>query len=80
MKKLLDWITAFPDWLRAGRNDYQYYHRRRLTARYLAKKRKVKTLWIVAGAIMLLNPQLSFVVVVGLITTFLSLGILDDTD
>ena len=80
MKKLLDWIAAFPDWLREGRNDYQHYHRRRLTARYLARKRKVKTLWIVAGLVMLLNPRPSFVVLVGLITTFLSLGILDDTD
>lgn len=72
----IDWFFG---WLRAGRADWQHAHRRRLTARYLARRRKVKSLWIGAGVIMALNPDLSFICVLALVMALVSFAILDDT-
>lgn len=65
------------DWLRTGRADLEASHRRRLTPGYRARQRKIKWLWLVAGLMMLLYPELPFVVTVALVATFLSFGILD---
>jgi hypothetical protein len=83
MKKLLDALldalAAFPQWLRAGRVDCEQSHQRRLKPRYLAKKRRIKTIWIIAGMVMLLHPEIYFVALIALFTTFLSFGMLDDS-
>ena len=76
---MFDTFTALPDWLRAGRTDLEQLHQRRQTSHYLARKRKVKTLWIIAGIIMTLHPKIYFIVLVGLLTTFLSFAILDES-
>jgi hypothetical protein len=78
MRKFFKWAMALPDWLRADRADFEQAHRRRESAHYRARKRRVKTLWIVAGLTMVLNPEVYFVALVALITTFLSFGILDN--
>ena len=46
---------------------------------YSAKKKIVKSLWIVSGMIMLSFPQLPMIITLGLLTTFLSFTILDET-
>ena len=77
MHKWVNLVISLPDWLRAGRIDIQAAHKRRLAPQYQAKKRKVRTVWIVAGLVMLIYPDLPFVIIVTLLTTFLSFGILD---
>lgn len=77
--RVFDTVIALPDWLRAGRVDLEQLHQRRQTSHYLARKRRVKTLWIIAGIIMLLHPKIHFIVLIGLLTTFLSFAILDDS-
>lgn len=77
MRKFIDFVFSLPDWLRAGRADFEAAHQRRLTPEYRAKKRKLRTVWIVAGIAMLLYPELPFIAIVALVTTFLSFGILD---
>ena len=47
--------------------------------RYQAKKRIVRGIWIAAGIMMLSYPLLPFVVTVGLVTTFFSFTILDES-
>jgi hypothetical protein len=79
MRKLFEWAAALPAWLRAGRVDFERAHQKRRTARYQAKKRRVKTLWIVAGVTMVINPEVYFVAFVALVTTFLAFGILDNS-
>lgn len=79
MRKLLELAAALPTWLRAGRADFEQAQQQRLTPRYRAKKRRVKTLWIVAGITMVLNPEVYFVALVILVTTFLSFGMLDNS-
>jgi hypothetical protein len=49
------------------------------SARYLAKKKIVRGLWIATGMLMLAFPLTHFIVTLGLFTTFLSFTILDET-
>lgn len=57
----------------------QYQQQRMKEPAYLAKKKIVKTLWIVSGFIMLSFPQLPMIITLSLLTTFLSFTILDET-
>jgi hypothetical protein len=58
---------------------FQYDQARRNHPRYRAKKRIVKDLWIGAGTVMILFPEPAAVCAMGLLTTFLSFLILDET-
>ncbi len=68
-----------PDWVWDRRPDPDHPSRRRFTGKYQAKRRIVKSLWLGAGCLMLVNPVLPFMAVVGLSTTFLAFVILDET-
>ena len=48
------------------------------SARYQAKKKVVRGLWIATGMLMLAFPLSHFIVTLGLFTTFLSFTILDE--
>jgi hypothetical protein len=79
MKELFEFVRSFPAWLRRGRSDLEHAHRRRLTPVYRVKKRKLKTLWLIAGVLMLFYPDSTFIVIVVLIATLLSFAVLDES-
>ena len=54
-------------------------HRRRYSRNYRQKKGWVKNLWIGTSLLMLCFPLLPFVLGLGLLTSFLSFAILDET-
>ncbi|MCX2794976.1 hypothetical protein OQJ62_08595 [Microbulbifer thermotolerans] len=54
-------------------------HTRRYSHRYRLKRGWVKNLWIGTSLLMLCFPLLPFVLVIGLLTSFLSFAILDET-
>ncbi len=77
MKLLLMLLTI---WLRQGPNERPPSHplMRMRSARYHAKKKIVRGLWIATGMLMLAFPLSHFIVTLGLFTTFLSFTILDE--
>ncbi|MCK7596827.1 hypothetical protein M0G74_06025 [Microbulbifer sp. CAU 1566] len=54
-------------------------HLRRYSRRYRIKRGWVKNLWIGASLLMICFPLLPFIVGLGLLTSFLSFAILDET-
>ncbi|MCW8127245.1 hypothetical protein [Microbulbifer halophilus] len=54
-------------------------HTRRYTREYRFKKNWVRNLWIGAALLMLCFPLLPVVLTLGLLTSFLSFAILDET-
>lgn len=54
-------------------------HTRRYSHRYRLKRNRVKNLWIGTSLLMLCFPLLPFVLVISLLTSFLSFAILDET-
>ncbi|WP_143821178.1 hypothetical protein [Motiliproteus sp. MSK22-1] len=52
---------------------------RTLSKRYREKKKIVRNIWIAAGFLMVSFPLPSFIVTLGLFTTFLSFTILDES-
>ncbi|MFC6631686.1 hypothetical protein [Microbulbifer taiwanensis] len=54
-------------------------HSRRYSDRYRLKRSWVKNLWIGSSLLMLCFPLMPFVLAVGLLTSFLSFAILDET-
>ncbi|SDZ81749.1 hypothetical protein SAMN05216562_0531 [Microbulbifer marinus] len=54
-------------------------HTRRYSRRYRLKRSWVKNLWIGTCLLMLCFPLLPFVLAIGLLTSFLSFAILDET-
>lgn len=71
---------ALLDWLCAGRADYAAFQRRKRTPEYRARKRLCKNIWIGAGLLMVLQPTLPIIGTLGLLATFLSFAILDESD
>lgn len=79
-KQVLRWIEwILPDWARKSYPDPTHSHGRRYTRSYRKKLEVVKSVWIGSGLIMLAFPALPFVAALGLLTTFLSFVILDET-
>ncbi|MDX1655212.1 MAG: hypothetical protein R3310_08350 [Candidatus Competibacteraceae bacterium] len=72
-------LSLLPRWVNDRYPDPQHFHRRRFTPRYRAKQRIVRDIWTVAGGIMLINPIVPYVALVGLTTILLSFVILDET-
>lgn len=52
---------------------------RRKTAVYRAKQQLVTRVWLGAGLVMLIQPTLPLVLIIGLLTTFIAFTILDET-
>ena len=59
-------------------SDSRYFCRRRLGPIYVRKKAVVRKFWIVAGIVMLFEPFLHVILVVGAFTTFVSFMYLDE--
>lgn len=72
-------IIIQPDWLQDRRPESRHPHRRRFTRKYQSRKALVKTVWVCAGLLMLLNPALPVILIIALPTTFLSFMLLDET-
>ncbi len=68
-----------PQWLTIEKPEQGHFHRRRYTAKYRKKLQIVKSLWVSAGIVMLAFPLLSVTCGIGLLTTFISFCILDET-
>ncbi|WP_426414920.1 hypothetical protein [Aestuariirhabdus sp. LZHN29] len=72
-------MALLPHWMLHREPDANHFYRRTFTRRYRAKRRIVRALWIVAGVLMLCNPALPFIILIGLPTTLLGFAILDET-
>lgn len=53
-------------------------HARIITRKERIKRSWVRTIWLIAGTLMLLNPALPIIMIIALPTTFLSFMILDE--
>ncbi len=69
-----------PLWLENKTPDKQHFHRRRYTAQYRQKQRIVKSLWFSVGLLAICWPVLHWLIGLGLLATFISFSILDETD
>lgn len=76
-------ITFFGDKMPFGKPystaDAIHPERHRLSRKHQIKRSWVKSIWIAAGLLMLLNPVLPIALIIALPTTFLSFVILDET-
>lgn len=77
MIRLIEWIL--PEWANNHCADPSHSHGRRYTESYRKKKEIVKSVWMGSGVVMLAFPALPLVAALGLLTTFLSFVILDET-
>lgn len=77
MIRFAEWIL--PDWANSRCGDPSHSHGRRYTRTYRKKKEIVKSVWLGSGLVMLAFPALPLVAALGLLTTFLSFVILDET-
>ncbi|BFM16201.1 hypothetical protein R50073_23840 [Maricurvus nonylphenolicus] len=68
-----------PAWLTIDKPQSDHFHRRRFTKKYRKKVQIVKSLWISSGIVMLAFPLLPVTIGIGLLTTFISFSILDET-
>jgi hypothetical protein len=66
-------------WCRRNRCEHSPAHQRRLSARYRGKQRVVRHLWLSSALLILLRPELPLALILGLLTTFVSFAILDET-
>ncbi|RRJ83173.1 hypothetical protein [Aestuariirhabdus litorea] len=72
-------MAVLPHWMWHEEPDEKHFYHRTFTPRYRAKRRIVRTLWLAAGLLMLCNPVLPFVILIGLPMTLLGFVILDET-
>lgn len=79
----LRWLNGLPrrslDWLCAGRADYRAFQRRRQTRSYQIKRGHCKTLWILAGGVMIWHPTLPVIFICSLVTSLVCFALLDET-
>lgn len=73
------WPRAALDWLCAGRADYRALQRRRTLPGHRRRIGRCKTLWIGAGLLMLLQPTIPVILLLGLPATFLCFALLDES-
>jgi hypothetical protein len=69
-----------PEYVEKPIPDHKHPHRRRYTARYRRRLGICKSIWIVSGLVMAVNPTPEILFTLGLGTTFLSFMILDESD
>lgn len=75
------WLQHYvmPQWLRDSAPDQAHPHRRRFTSVYRRKRSIVKNVWIISGAVMIIEASPALIAGLLLGTTFLSFMILDET-
>lgn len=69
---------AVADWLCSDRSDYREFLKRRESARHGAARELCRRVWMGAGILMILFPELPVIVGLVLGTTFLCFALLDD--
>lgn len=74
------WSRAGLDWLCQGRSDYREFQLRKQTRAYRIRRSWCKDVWIGSGLLMITNPTLPFIIVLGMLTTFYCFVLLDETD
>lgn len=82
MKFLLQmvWLALVPAWMRNQQPDSKHFYRRQFTKSYQRKRLIVRRLWVCSAFLVLLFPTLVFASIVGLMSTFLSFCLLDETN
>lgn len=77
MKPLKKWFDL--PWMSNKTPDHQHFYRRGFTRQYLARKRHLKELWIGTGLLALTFPVPAFLVILGLLSCFISFAFLDES-
>lgn len=72
-------LLLSPDWMQDRTPDEKHFFRRRFTLKHYQKRKKVRYIWLSAVSIWLINPTLPMMIFVGLLSTFLSFSLLDET-
>lgn len=76
MKSFKKWFVL--PWMQNQTPDDKHFYRRGFTRQYLARKRRLKELWIGSGALALSFPVPAFLVILGLLCCFISFAFLDE--
>ncbi len=77
IRALWNWLQ--PAWKQQQqKHDPHHSYKRTLCESYQKRREHVKTFWIVAGLVILVEPVLHFAILVSMFTTFLSFMYLDE--
>lgn len=77
MKAFQKWFTL--PWMKNKTPDSTHFYRRGFTATYLARKRRLKDLWIASGLLALALPAPAFWVILALFCALISFAFLDES-
>ncbi|MTI14216.1 hypothetical protein [Sansalvadorimonas verongulae] len=75
------WLDLYllPSWMHDRTPEAKHPYRRMFTRRHQLKRRIVKSVWIGAALLILINPMLHILLVISLPAALLSFAILDET-
>ena len=73
----IHWARAIADWICSDREDYREFRKRRATAVHRNCRRICVWLWIFAGAVIAIWPEVAVIIGTVLATTFLCFALLD---
>ncbi|WP_028470732.1 hypothetical protein [Neptunomonas japonica] len=73
-------LAIIPAWMQNEQPDSQHFYRRQFTKSYQRKRIIVRRLWVCSAFLILLFPTMVFASIVGLMSTFLSFCLLDETN
>ena len=73
----LQWPRALADWLCGNRKDYRAFQARKASVRHRGCRRLCIWLWIGAGVVMALWPEVPVILSMALATTFLCFTLMD---
>lgn len=76
MKKFKEWFVL--SWMKNETPDKKHFYRRGFTKAYLARKRRLKDLWIGSGLLALTFPVPAFLMILALFCCFISFAFLDE--
>ncbi|MDI3325492.1 hypothetical protein QKW35_14005 [Pontibacterium granulatum] len=68
-----------PGWMQDRTPDESHFYRRQFTSDHRKKRKKVRYIWLSAASVCLLQPSLPMFIFVGLLSTFLSFSLLDES-
>lgn len=76
MKNFIRFFTL--PWMKDKTPDAQHFYRRGFTPRYIARKKKIRDLWIGGGVIVLSYPVPAVFTIIGLLCCFITFAFLDE--
>ncbi len=68
-----------PVWMQDRTPDEKHFYRRLFTEKHRAKRKAVKYIWLSAASLLILFPSVPLMVFIGLLSTFLSFSLLDES-